>query len=368
MKLKVIAHKLLKRMKTELAYTTFKSDRTKMNRIISDLGERDIETIKYSELTEYVNELHLKYAASTVNAHRSLLNKIFLQAHADGLIKNNLVTQIPSFKRDIEEPTPFTREEIQKIISDPLSSPVVILLFQLGIHTGLRISEILALCWEDIDLKKRVLYVRRSVTDSKYRVPKTDKSRRTVELSTLACDLLEKLMLFSGTLRPKNIQVVQSDNHTQKKEKVRFVFINPQTKKPFSGSKQYASSFFTPMLSRLNVKHRGPGHIRHTFASQSLTCGTPISWISMQMGHTGSQLTERRYARWITQNNQTDYADRLATHIGLPHQDTALPQGNLNTMKKSNVDSINPQQLLQTLSLLSSPDLADALFSGTSRR
>lgn len=345
-------------MQTELAYTTFKSDKTKMNRIIRDLGEHDIQNLKYSDIRTYINDLHQKYSASTVNAHKSLLNKIYIHAIADGVVNTNPITQISCFKRDIEEPQPFTLEEIDAILNYQSVSLSEKLLFKLGIYTGLRISELLALCWEDIDLQKRILLVRRSVIDSKYRVPKTAKSARSVELSEDACDVLKQLEQHTAYLRAKFISIVQSDNHTVKKEKVRFIFINSKTKKPFTGSKQYAYSFFTPLLNRLNIKHRGPGHMRHTYASQSLTCGAPISWISTQMGHTSSQLTERRYARWITQNNRANYADQLATHIGTANnKQIVLPS-------RSKFEQENDSAITDLLNLLiSKPVLAEALLA-----
>jgi len=38
--------------------------------------------------------------------------------------------------------------------------------------------------------------------------------------------------------------------------------------------------------------------LRDTFASQLLTCGVSLGWISEQLGHADLEVTAKRYARW----------------------------------------------------------------------
>lgn len=42
-----------------------------------------------------------------------------------------------------------------------------------------------------------------------------------------------------------------------------------------------------------------PKCLRDTFASQLLTAGVPLAYVSAQLGHAESSVTERHYARWI---------------------------------------------------------------------
>jgi len=39
--------------------------------------------------------------------------------------------------------------------------------------------------------------------------------------------------------------------------------------------------------------------LRDTFASQLLTVGIPIQWVSRQLGHSGVSVTERHYAKYL---------------------------------------------------------------------
>ena len=56
--------------------------------------------------------------------------------------------------------------------------------------TGLRIGELLALRWRNIDLEKKELRVTQSVYDGHFDVPKTPRSRRSVPLGPKAVEIL----------------------------------------------------------------------------------------------------------------------------------------------------------------------------------
>jgi integrase len=53
---------------------------------------------------------------------------------------------------------------------------------------GLRRGEALGLKYEDIDLKRGTLQVRRSLSKGKVSLPKTSKSRRNIKLSRTAIE------------------------------------------------------------------------------------------------------------------------------------------------------------------------------------
>ena len=73
-------------------------------------------------------------------------------------------------------------------------------LFVVALETGLRIGELMALTWSDIDLKKKVLYVRHTLCyfrkDGKYTFEmhdtKTKNGRRTIPLTQKAYEALRR--------------------------------------------------------------------------------------------------------------------------------------------------------------------------------
>src|SRR5580700_3741273 len=58
------------------------------------------------------------------------------------------------------------------------------------VFTGLRIGELLALRWRDVDLETGVLRVTRSVYEGHFDEPKTARSRRSVPLGAKSIEIL----------------------------------------------------------------------------------------------------------------------------------------------------------------------------------
>ncbi len=54
-----------------------------------------------------------------------------------------------------------------------------------------------------------------------------------------------------------------------------------------------------------------PHQLRHTFASQLLAAGGPITYVSRQLGHHDASITLRVYAHWLPDTSGTKGVDRL---------------------------------------------------------
>jgi integrase len=84
---------------------------------------------------------------------------------------------------------PCARRLLETVRGDRLEA-----LYVLALNTGMRQGEFLALKWDDVDLERGVLRVRRTLThaDRAYVLgePKTSKSRRTIRLTTGAVTAL----------------------------------------------------------------------------------------------------------------------------------------------------------------------------------
>ena len=65
-------------------------------------------------------------------------------------------------------------------------------LYVLAVHCGLRQGELLGLKWEDVDLERGILQVRRTLSNGTFTIPKTTKSRRSVRLTESALGTLRR--------------------------------------------------------------------------------------------------------------------------------------------------------------------------------
>lgn len=204
---------------------------------------------------------------------------------------------------DADDPDPFTREEIDAILGHPTDRQQEIHLTEYMIWSGPRISEAIALAWEDVDLVAGTVEIRRGRVAGQYKVTKTRRSTRKVKLLAPALRALKAQAKFTRELPAEVIQVVERDNRTIREQRVRFVFHNTATSEPYRSSDVLRHGWWINHLANAGVRQRGPNTCRHTFASQMLTSGiaTP-EWIADQMGHTSTAMIFKHYAKWISED------------------------------------------------------------------
>ena len=134
------------------------------------LGMYRLSQITTSAIQEFINALYVERGFS--KAYLKSILKIVKSSFAYafdvvGFIKSNpaLKAKIPKYDPS-EETDPvhiFTKEEIDIIFNRFRNSRCVYLAFLTAYHTGLRISEVFGLTWEDIDFEKKTLRVDRNI-------------------------------------------------------------------------------------------------------------------------------------------------------------------------------------------------------------
>ncbi len=182
--------------------------------------------------------------------------------------------------------TCFKRAEQKKIEAYVLCKGPYLFGIVLALYTGLRIGELLALTWDDVDLGKRQLTVTKTCYDSwengRYKkvldTPKTPRSERVIPL-------------------PKQI--------------VRYLrAIRKQTMGPFvvSARSEYGAQVriyqrsFERVLGKLNIERKGFHALRHTFATRALEVGMDVKTLSEILGHSSPTVTLTRYAHSLMEH------------------------------------------------------------------
>jgi integrase len=156
-------------------------------------------------------------------------------------------------------------------------------LVRFGCATGLRPQEWQVLRWTDLDVANRGCRVQRTLSDgSEMALGKASGSLRTVVLQRRALDALAML--------PRPI-----DRH-------QLVFTSPAGGIIDLGN--FRRRVWHPALDAAGLEQRPPGQMRHTFATLGLAAGAPLEWISKQLGHSGTRITMRHYARFLPATNE----------------------------------------------------------------
>lgn len=241
-------------------------------------GLWEINKIKRSDFVKWQNTLLKKLSGKTVQGIRAIFMTILQDALKDEVIEKNYLSLVKSPKiTDVIEKKPFTVDEIYKILDNTADKMKAY--FAIGFFTGMRTGEIIALKWEDVDFKNRIIKVRHSIRAGQYTRPKTESSIRDI-------DILDALMPY--LVEHKKIVKAASI----------FLFETYEDK-PFYTSDKISSHYWKKVLIAQNIEYRNLYQMRHTFASQMLMNNESILWVSKMLGHKDSSMTLQKYARYI---------------------------------------------------------------------
>jgi len=338
---------LIKLKTLQKAHSTYTSYKSKSKHIIKKWGNHQIDNITPSEIELWIAVDLKKLNNKTINDIMIIFRGIYDSAIADQVIKHNPFEHIKNLKIIRKEPDPFTKAEINKIQTTETFRQQEINAFVFHCWTGVRPSELIGMTWSDVDRENWTVKIQRANVKSRYKCTKTDGSTRTINLIEPAIKILKKQMKHSYFKAEKNVDVLQLDNKTIKKEKLRMVFLNTTTEEAFPCIGSFTDRFFKAHLKKAGVRYRAFGQARHTFASQLLTAGVNPHWLAQQMGHTSIKMIEKHYGKWMTEE-----APYMASQVSEllksePEKPKSLKSKKTNRLKTDQPKSFKPDQPTQ---------------------
>ena len=223
-------------------------------------------------------------SANSVNAVISVIQSSLKAAHMLGLVKEYTADKLkrPKLKeKPVECFTLTEQKQIEQAVLTGKKDKLYGVL--LCLYSGLRIGELIALQWSDINLANGILTVSKSCHDSKDGLvidePKTASSRRMIPLPK------QLLPILNGI-----------------KKKSRSPFVVSANGKPVS-VRSYQRSFEL-LLKRLHIPHKGFHSLRHTFATRAIECGMDVKTLSEILGHKNTTVTLNRYTHSLMEHKQ----------------------------------------------------------------
>lgn len=253
--------------------------------IIPALGQIRLADLKRADVRDWLRgkDVSRKRLGNIVSPLRYALR----QAADDELISANPLQGWTPMRREPPKPDPIdplTADEqsaILKAAGDPGQN-----LLQFGFWTGMRVSELIALQWDDIDWRSCEAAVSRARTQAgdAPETTKTPTGSRRVTLLAPAMDALRAQLAWSR-FHPSGC-----------------VWLDPRHDDPWVGDQALRKSLWKPALRKAGVRYRYPYQMRHTFASMMLSAGEPVMWVAAQLGHTDWAFTARTYSRWMPES------------------------------------------------------------------
>jgi integrase len=147
------------------AYTAYRKpgwdEVRRINRLIAELGTRDITSITHADLVATASTLYPRHLASSLN--RLVItpaSAILHYAASNGWCS---YLKIKRFKEAAPETRALRQTAAQKLIAAADGVPLAFLVFLFG--QGLRVSDAIKLEWENLDLRQGLMRVRVAKTD-----------------------------------------------------------------------------------------------------------------------------------------------------------------------------------------------------------
>ena len=229
-------------------------------------------------------------SANSVNAVISVIQSSLKTAHLLGLTTEYTADKLKRLmlkEKPVECFTLTEQKNIEQAILNGKKDKLYGII--LCLYSGLRIGELMALQWSDIDFTKGILTISKSCHDGKDGLvidePKTTTSRRVIPLPK------QLLPLLKGIKKKSDSPFVVSANG-----------------KPVS-VRSYQRSFEL-LLKKIKIPHKGFHSLRHTFATRALECGMDVKTLSEILGHKNPTVTLNRYAHSLMEH-KADMMNRL---------------------------------------------------------
>ena len=229
-------------------------------------------------------------SANSINTVISVIQSSLKTAHLLGLTREYTADKLkrPKLKeKPVECFTLAEQKQIEQAILNGKKDKLYGII--LCLYSGLRIGELMALGWSDIDLAKGILTVSKSCHDGKGGLviddPKTAASRRVIPLPKQLLPILKALKKRSDS-----------------------PFVVSANGKPVS-VRSYQRSFEL-LLKKSDIPHKGFHSLRHTFATRAIECGMDVKTLSEILGHKNPTVTLNRYAHSLMEH-KTDMMNKL---------------------------------------------------------
>ena len=252
------------------------------------ISEYRLLDLSSDDIQRFVNTLVSDgYAKTTIKKAYELISAFLRYAIADGLPINpiwvnvNLPTE-QAVKKPKKQVVSYDDEEQARIreicdeVNNQAANAVTLL-----IETGMRIGELLALDWQDVQWQRRAIRIHRTMIDMTSRkkahiqeVPKSNASIRTIPLSARALKMLKALRDASDA--PFGLV---------------FSAGNPNTTVAYNPLMDAVRS----LLGRVGVPWYGFHVFRHTFATNCYHKGCDVKKLSKLLGHANVTITYNTY-------------------------------------------------------------------------
>ena len=316
----------------EVCRTRLRRERTLIESLINYIGTvrlRDItpQTVEalYAKIRQDRTDTNGSCSGTTMNMYHKLLKMVMAKAVDYELILRNPVAKVKAPKCETPDRRSLSTEEGQKLLLKidkaeeeayahrigieerqnkrgdtsersylrGLSTIGNVVAARIGLATGMRRGEVIALQWKNVDLKHSIIHVVQSITSyGEVKEPKSDAGKRDLSIDDGTVEHLRQWKLFQAS-------------------EMEMLGLNQTGETPVccSDKAEYLRLTNFSRWWRGFCKENGfPGlrfhELRHTQATQLIANGVDIKTVQNRLGHASPTLTMSFYAHALPENDQ----------------------------------------------------------------
>lgn len=265
------------------------------NHLLPKFGSMEVKNISSLDIQNFIVEMingnggEKKLSENTVYSIMSVFKQALKLAYDLELIDKLPFRSVKMPKIEEKKVEVFSISEYDRLIDYCLSHKKSYIGIVICLFTGIRIGELLALTWDDIDFDKKILSISKTTyqakIDNTYKTiidkPKTKSSIRVIPLP-------KQLMVILKTYKKRS-----TSNYIVAKNNIENIPIRSYQKT------------FKNILKNLDIPYRSFHSLRHTFATYALENGMDVKSLAEILGHKNPMITLNRYSHSLMDYKQT---------------------------------------------------------------
>ncbi len=266
------------------------------------IGNMLISEVKPMHCQNVLNQMKDDYKTSTIYQTRITLYSMFSDAVENDVILKNPVTKSVKYNigKEPKKVRALTIEEQKKFLETAKGTSNYNQ-FAFLLQTGLRTGELIGLKWSDIDFKRKVMHIERSVeyrhSVGEWRIgePKSKSGYRDVPLTEEAISILKKQKEKLKEIKVINIQFKD------------FVFLCRKGE-PTKNS-AYDTSLFK-LCDKAGIDRFSMHVLRHTYATRAIEGGIRPKTLQVILGHSNVGITMNLYVH-VTEDEKLKEVEKI---------------------------------------------------------
>ncbi len=260
------------------------------------IGDMLLKDVKPLHCQDVLNQMAGAYMNSTIQRTRTVLWVLLDSAVENELLFKNPVTKSVKCKsgKKSKDKRVLTTDEQCAFLQEAKETDNYNQ-YSLILQTGLRIGEMTALKWSDIDFERKILHVRRTMeyvySDKRWRIgePKSKTGNRDIPLTNEAVKILKSQR--EKIRASKQISM----------EFPGFVFLN-QDGKP--ATRSFYNKDLSFLAKKAGISSFSVHTLRHTFATRCIEAGMKPKTLQTILGHADIGTTMNMYVH-ITEEERS---------------------------------------------------------------